>query len=294
MRRAALLGFALLLVARAALADGAPVLEVPLPDEAAPAAGEDWSDEDDWLFEEGPDPAERDDIEGSNRAVFGFNEGFYRYLADPVTRGFEWLVPEPGRRAIHRFFLNLESPAIFANDVLQLAPLDATKTLTRFAVNTTVGVVGLFDVATPLGIERHETDFGETLAVYGTPAGSYVVIPILGPSTARDTFGEVVDALLHPAVWFASPAQQVVLRTSGGLSAYDVEKERLDALRATSVDFYAAIRGAYLLDRDARVGARTAGRWWRGEEEPKRAAAPAPSSSPPPRQAASRPPSCRP
>ncbi len=244
------------------------------PEAAAPAEAEDWAD-DDWLFEDGPDPAERDDLEGSNRVIFGFNEAFYRYLADPITRGFEWLVPEPGRRAIHRFFLNLESPVLFVNDVLQLAPLDATRTLTRFTVNTTVGIVGLFDVASMLGVEGHDTDFGETLAVYGTPAGSYVVIPILGPSTARDTFGEIVDAFLHPAVWFASPAQQVVLRTSSGISYYDVEKQRLEALRSTSVDFYAAIRSAYLMDRDALVAARVAGRWWNEAEPAAASAAPA-------------------
>ena len=279
MRCAPLLGLAFLLGAGAGWGEEAPARDAgPAQQAPAPAGEESWSDGD-WLFDEGPDPAERDDIEGSNRAVFGFNEGFYRYLADPITRGFEWLVPEPGRRALHRFFVNLDHPALFVNDVLQLAPLDATKTLSRFAINTTVGVVGLFDVATRLGIEAHDTDFGETLAMYGTAAGSYVVIPIIGPSTARDTFGEIVDALLHPAVWFASPAQQVVLRGSGGISAYDVEKERLDALRSTSVDFYAAIRSAYLMDRDARVGQRVAGRWWReGEGEAESAvAAPAPT-----------------
>jgi phospholipid-binding lipoprotein MlaA len=260
MRRATPLGLALLLGAGAAWGEEAPAPEPP-PEAPAPAEAEDWSDGD-WLFEEGPDPAERDDLEGSNRLVFSFNESFYHYLADPVTRAFEWLVPEAGRRAVHRFFLNLESPVLFVNDVLQLAPLDATKTLTRFTLNSTVGLIGLFDVATPLGVEGHDTDFGETLAVYGTPAGTYVVIPILGPSTARDTFGEIIDALLHPAVWFASPAQQVVLRTSGGISAYDVERERLEALRSTSVDFYAAIRSAYLMDRDALVAARIAERWW--------------------------------
>jgi phospholipid-binding lipoprotein MlaA len=259
-----------------------PAPEAPLPEESAPAAEETWSDEDDWLFEEGPDPAERDDLEGSNRTIFSFNEGFYYYLADPVTRGFEWLVPEPGRRALHRFFDNLDQPAHFVNCVLQLAPLDSAKTLSRFTINTTIGVLGFFDPATPLGVSAVETDFGETLAVYAVPSGSYVVIPILGPSTARDVFGEIVDAFLHPAVWFASPAQQVVLRTSGGISAYDVEKERLDALRATSVDFYAAIRGAYLMDRDALVDARVAGRWWREDEEPDAAlAAPAPEDAEP-------------
>jgi len=231
-----------------------------------PAGEEAWSDEDDWLFDSGPDPAERDDIEGSNRGVFGFNEGFYEWVANPVTRGFEWLVPEPGRRALHRFFDNLDEPAVFVNGVLQLAPLDATKTLSRFTINTTIGVLGFFDPATPLGVPVVETDFGETLAVYGVPAGSYVVIPILGPSTARDTFGEIVDALLHPSFWFASPVQQVLIRGGGGLSEYDVEHQRLDALRATSVDFYAAIRSAYLMDRDAQVNARIDGRWWNGDE----------------------------
>lgn len=264
---------ALVLGAGAAWGEERPAPEAE-PEAAAPAEAEDWAD-DDWLFEDGPDPAERDDLEGSNRVIFGFNEAFYRYLADPITRGFEWLVPEPGRRAIHRFFLNLESPVLFVNDVLQLAPLDATRTLTRFTVNTTVGIVGLFDVASMLGVEGHDTDFGETLAVYGTPAGSYVVIPILGPSTARDTFGEIVDAFLHPAVWFASPAQQVVLRTSSGISYYDVEKQRLEALRSTSVDFYAAIRSAYLMDRDALVAARVAGRWWNEAEPAAASAAPA-------------------
>ena len=231
-----------------------------------PATADEWEDEDDWLFAAGPDPAERDDIERGNRMFFAFNEKFYEYMADPIAKGFAWLVPEPGRRALYRFFENLESPALLVNDVLQLAPLDAGKTTARFVINTTAGLLGFFDPAEDFGIETHHTDFGETLAVWGTPSGSYLVIPVLGPSTARDAFGQVVDAMLHPAWWFASPVQQVVIRTSDGLSEYDVERERLEALRATSVDFYAAIRSAYLLDRDARIEKRRAGRWWAHEE----------------------------
>lgn len=233
--------------------------------EPAPQATLEESDplDDDWLFDDGPDPAERDAIEPVNRLSFGFNEGFYHYLADPIAKGFAWLVPDPGRRAVYRFFENLESPALLLNDLLQLAPLDAGKTTSRFVINSTMGVLGLFDPAGLFGIEGHRTDFGETLAVWGTPSGGYFVIPVLGPSTARDAFGEIVDAVLDPTAWFLSPGQQVLIRTSDGLSAYDVERERLDALRATSVDFYAAIRGAYLMDRDARVAQRHAGRWWR-------------------------------
>jgi phospholipid-binding lipoprotein MlaA len=257
---AASLGLALLV--SGARAEQASPARAPLD---APA--DEWNADEDWLFDGGPDPAERDDIETSNRLTFGFNEGFYRYIADPVAKGFAWAVPAPGRRAVYRFFENLESPALLLNDVLQLAPLDATKTASRFVINSTVGIAGLFDPAAALGIEIHHTDFGETLGVWGVPSGSYVLIPVLGPSTARDTFGEVVDALLHPTMWFVSPVQQVLIRTSDGLSAYDVERERLDARRATAVDFYAAIRGAYLLDRDAHVAKRVEGRWWRSSDE---------------------------
>ena len=248
MRRLALL-LLLGLVASAARADE-EVAPVPL--------------EDDWLFEDaGPDPAERDSIEGVNRFSFGFNEGFFQYVADPVARGFAWVVPAPGRRAIHRFFENLESPVLLISDVLQLAPLDATKTTSRFVINSTVGLVGLFDPASAIGIEGHQTDFGETLAVWGTPSGTYFVIPLFGPSSARDTFGQIVEAILNPMSWLLSPLPQVLIRTSDGLSEYDVERRRLDALRATSVDFYAAIRGAYLMDRDAQVERRRDTRWWR-------------------------------
>lgn len=262
--RESLLALGLLLAASATHAEDSGA---PAPNAAEPEAGEPWEDEDDWLFDTGPDPAERDPGEGANRVLFGFNEHFYSWVADPIAKGFEFVVPEAGRRALHRFFENLESPALLISDVFQLAPLDATKTTSRFVINSTVGILGLFDPAAAIGIEIHHTDFGETLAVWGTPSGSYVVIPVLGPSTARDTFGSIVDAVLHPAMWFASPIQQVVIRTSGGLSEYDVERERLEALRATSVDFYAAIRSAYLLDRDARIAERRAGRWWADAEE---------------------------
>jgi phospholipid-binding lipoprotein MlaA len=268
VRRAALL-LLLALAAHAAHAEGTSA-PAPAEPEAAPpeAAAEAYDDSDDWLFDCGPDPADRDDIEFSNRLSFGFNENFYYYLADPIAKGFAWVVPAPGRRALYRFFENLESPALLLSDVLQLAPLDATKTTARFAINTTAGVLGFFDPAAAIGIEKHDTDFGETLAVWGIPSGSYVVIPLLGPSTARDTFGEIVDAVLHPGVWFLSPVQQVLVRTSDGLSAYDVERERLDALRATSVDFYAAIRSAYLMDRDAHVEQRVESRWWNADDAP--------------------------
>jgi len=260
---------ALLVLAASARGEDAPPPETDGVQQAAPA-----DEDEDWL-DTGPDPAERDGLERTNRGIFLFNESFYHWVADPLNRGFQWLVPEPGRRAVHRFFENLDQPAVFVNGVLQLAPLDAAKTLSRFAINTTIGLLGFFDPATPLGVPAVQTDFGETLAVYGVPSGSYVVIPLLGPSTARDTFGEIVDGVLHPTFWFASPVQQLLFRGGSGLSTYDVEHERLEALRATSVDFYAAIRGAYLMDRDARVDERIEGRWWNRDHAAPELASPA-------------------
>ena len=178
-------------------------------------------------------------------------------------------MPDPGRRAVRRFFLNLEQPVIFVNDVLQLAPGEAVETAGRFVVNSTVGIAGLFDPARRLGLEGHYTDFGETLAVYCLPSGPYIVVPILGPATLRDALGEAVDGFLRPDIWLFGTGTQVLLTTGSGLATYDIQRERLEALRDTSVDFYSAMRSAYLMDRDAQVAERIrAVSWWAPEPKP--------------------------
>jgi phospholipid-binding lipoprotein MlaA len=241
-----------------AVVEAAPVV-APIYDDDL---GDDFGDE--WLL--GPDPAERDPAEGFNRGVFRVNEGFFRWVVNPLSTAYAFIVPAPARRAINRVFDNLDQPVIFINDVLQLAPRDAGESLGRFAINTTIGVLGLFDPATPLGLPGHRTDFGQTLAMYRTPSGAYVVIPLLGPSTARDTFGAVIDGLLSPHLWLLGAGSLLMLNTGSQFATYDIERARLDALRETSVDFYAAMRSAYLLDRDAAVEARR--RRLAGETEP--------------------------
>jgi phospholipid-binding lipoprotein MlaA len=213
--------------------------------------------EDDWLLgDEFDDPAQRDPAEGMNRAMFGFNELLRKCVFDPIARGYRFVMPEPGRRAVFRFFANLGEPIIFLNDVLQLAPRHAGNSGARFLVNSTVGLAGFFDPASTWGLERKDTDFGQTLAVYSVRSGPYVVLPALGPSTARDAVGSAFDLLLRPDLWLFGVGTVVVVGTGTGLVTYEVERERLQALRETSVDFYAALRGAYLLDRDAAVEAR--------------------------------------
>jgi phospholipid-binding lipoprotein MlaA len=235
------------------------------PPSAEPPASDDdiASIDDSWLDEEelGPDPAERDHTPRWNRRVFNFNEGFIRWVMQPISRGYQAVTPRFVREMINRGFENLESPVILANDLMQLDPCRAGRTLGRFALNTTVGLAGLFDVASEMGVERHDTDFGETLGRYGVRSGSFFMLPVLGPSTARDTFGELVDTSLRPEVWLLGGFPRLAITGGNGLATYDIQGERLDALRDTSVDFYAALRSAYLMDRDARIeNLRNAGR----------------------------------
>ena len=235
----------------------------PAPAGDADPPGDLESIDDSWLDEDdlGSDPAERDHAPRWNRRVFAFNENFLRWVMRPISRGYQAITPEFVREMIVRGFDNLESPVILANDLMQLDACRAGRTLGRFALNSTAGLLGFFDVASEMGIERHDTDFGETLGRFGVRSGSFFMLPILGPSTARDTFGEVVDTALRPEVWLLGGFPRLAVTGSDGLSTYDIQAERLDALRETSVDFYAALRSAYLMDRDARVeDLRAAGR----------------------------------
>jgi phospholipid-binding lipoprotein MlaA len=219
--------------------------------------------DDDAEFDVGPgfpDPAER-----VNRGVLGFNRFLDRWIFDPVTRAYQFAVPTPARRAIHRLFLNLNSPPILANDILQMEWKDAGVTLGRFVINTTVGVAGLFDVAASMGLERHESDFGQTLRLADVESGPYLVVPILGPSTARDTAGAVMDSFFNPTTWFfglglgtqfvtQGPLTEQLLYTgTSGLTTRDAHYEALKALESSSVDFYAALRNAYYQNRQSEI-----------------------------------------
>jgi phospholipid-binding lipoprotein MlaA len=205
-----------------------------------------------------PDP-----LEPLNRATFRFNGHLSRWVFEPVVRAYDFVVPAAGRRAIRRALANLDSPAVFANDVLQLEPVDAGVTVTRFALNTTVGVAGLFDPAARLGLAAHESDFGQTLALLGTPSGPYLVLPVIGPTNARDGTGYLVDFLFRPTTYLLTPGAQAfvtpVTEGSAGIAALDANVDAVRALEASSVDFYAAVKNAFYQDRMARIWARREG-----------------------------------
>jgi phospholipid-binding lipoprotein MlaA len=222
------------------------------------------AEEDEELADES---SRRDPFEELNRDVFGFNRTVDHYLFNPVTRGYQIAVPTPGRRALFRFFQNLDSPMILANHMLQFRVADAAGTTTRFVINSSIGIVGLFDPAADFfQVPRREGDFGQTLARYGTPSGPFLMLPVFGPSTVRDVFGDVVDILADPVSYVLGPVRWWTLALGGGegLTTREAHYQELEELEKGSVDFYSALRSAYLQSRDGMVReARESARLWR-------------------------------
>lgn len=204
-----------------------------------------------------PDP-----FEPINRGVFAFNQVVDRFVMAPLDRGYVALVPEGGRRAVRRALANLDAPVIAVNDVLQIEPGRAIVTVFRFGINTTVGVLGFFDVAQSLGIEGHYTDFAETMALAGIPSGPFLVLPMIGPTTARDGTGFLVDLAFQPITYLLTPAAVIIITAAreggSGFATYDENAPALRALRESSVDFYAAVRNAYYQNRMSQIGSRRA------------------------------------
>ena len=223
-------------------------------------------------FDDGP-AGYPDPFEETNRGVFAFNRQVDRWILDPVTEGYRWLVPKPARNALSRMFTNLSSTKTLMNDFLQLEWKDASVTASRLVINTTVGAIGLFDVAEKVGLEGHESDFGQTLALAGTPSGPYVQLPILGPATIRDGIGTVIDGFFQPTYYILGPSNLIfgpteILLYSGssGISTRERHYVELKSLEDSSVDFYAAMRSGYYQDRTGAIWTRREGH--RTTEEP--------------------------
>lgn len=192
-----------------------------------------------------------DRFEPFNRAMFRTDIALDRFLVRPVVKGYRAVVPAPGRRGVTNFVQNIRAPITFVHDVLQAEPSRAATTFGRFVINSTIGIAGLFDVAEDMGLPYHSEDLGQTLAVWGVGDGPYVYVPLLGPSTLRDSIGFGADAMLvDPIAWYSrgNGAEQWVQWTVFGLLAVSTKDETMDALdelKASSLDYYAALRSAY-------------------------------------------------
>jgi len=239
-----------------------PAAALPVTDPEVPPEAPATEPSDDALFEDEEDfdlledASARDPFEIFNRDVFSFNRTVDRYFFDPITRGYQHTVPAPGRHAFYRAFQNLDSPMILVNHMAQFRVVDSASTLTRFVINSTIGVVGLFDPAAGyFEVYRVEGDFGQTLARYGTPSGPFLMLPVFGPSTVRDAFGDVADILMDPVSYFVGPFRwwTIVLGGGEGLTTLDAHIDEREELEKGSVDFYSALRSAYLQSRDAMV-----------------------------------------
>lgn len=142
-----------------------------------------------------------DPLEGFNRSMYSFNEAVDDYIAEPVTKVYKWISPEFVQTGISNFYDNFKGISVVLNDFLQGKITQGSQDTGRFLLNTTVGLAGLFDVATYAGLEQHDEDFGQTLAVWGVPTGPYLVVPFLGPTTFRGVPGAVVDAASNPTAY---------------------------------------------------------------------------------------------
>ena len=202
------------------------------------------------------DPSQNDPYESFNRRMFAFNDRVDRNVALPIAKGYVMVVPEPARDGIHHFLDNLNEPVTLANDILQLEPKHAAQTFGRILLNTTIGLAGFVDVATPAGIPYHEEDFGITLALWGVDEGPYLYLPLFGPSNPRDLGGRIVDIGFDPMTYIGIPQKDAF--TAGRQVAAIVDErsrniDTLDELRKSSVDLYATLRSLYRQHRNSLI-----------------------------------------
>ncbi len=211
---------------------------------------------DDALFDELGDELEQgihDPFELTNRRVFAVNQAISRAAIDPIANAYGAVVPYPVRRSIRGVFENLNQPVVIANDLLQLEPGRAAQATVRFVLNSTFGLAGIFDPALEAGFPQHRADFGQTLGKAGIGPGPYLVIPLLGPSSGRDVVGSLVDMALRPDSWLLPLGPRLLLGGTWGITEREAHAESLEALEQSSLDFYAAIRGAFWMSREAFV-----------------------------------------
>jgi phospholipid-binding lipoprotein MlaA len=194
----------------------------------------------------------RDHIERFNRSVYKVNTALDHAILRPVARGYVKVTPRPVRTGVSNFFGNLGYTKTIGNDIFQGHPLDFGNDIARLVVNTTVGIGGVFDPATRFGLEKHDRDFGQTLGKWGLPTGTYLVLPLLGPSDVRDAFGLLPDRFMTIEGQIKDPVVQA------GLTVADKINGRanllpLDRTIDTAFDPYAFVRNAWFQRREYKV-----------------------------------------
>ncbi len=204
----------------------------------------------------------KDCFEGLNRATFSLNQGLDKVIFKPVAKGYRKL-PASVRTGTSNALVNLSSLITVPNNILQGEFKTAGINTGRFIINTTVGILGIFDVAENMGFSEYEKeDYGQTFGVWGMGAGCYVVLPVLGPSTVRDTAGSFIN-VLGGDPWYNASAKgnnhylndsdYIVTKVLSGIDFRAKNLESIDNLEKNSMDFYASVRSLYLQDRQQKI-----------------------------------------
>jgi len=201
------------------------------------------------------DSGPMDPLEPMNRFFFDMNQKLDRNAALPAATFYRDTVPQPARTTLHNVLDNLGGPVTFANDILQIDFENAGVAAARFLVNTTVGVAGIFDVATDWGLEGRPRDFGETMGTYGVPPGPYLVLPFRGATDVRDFAGNYIDGFASPLRYVRYEGRNYVGLVKSSLGSMDNRANNIITYRdieRASVDYYSTLR-TYYLQRRARL-----------------------------------------
>lgn len=199
-------------------------------------------------------PDYRDPLIWVNRGIFAFNDVTYRFLLIPLSKGYIRVIPDPVRKSVSNFFHNIKTPISIVNHLLQFDPKALGTDLARFGINTTVGLLGVFDPAKAWwDIEKAETDFEKTLARYGAGYGIYLVLPIFGPSDLRNSASIVVDYFLNPITYLTGDPERSAIQGYDFFQEYAPRAEQYETIRRKSEDPYLFFRNLYLqgVQRDA-------------------------------------------
>lgn len=191
----------------------------------------------------------RDPLEPINRAIYHFNDGVDKALLKPVAEVYREVLPQFVRTGVGNFFSNINDVLIALNNLLQGKVLDAASDVGRVAINTTVGVLGVLDLATEVGLEKHDEDFGQTLGRWGMGDGPYLVLPIFGPSNLRDTFGRVVDYRTDPLTYVDPSRDRNQLWLARMINRRAELLDTSKILETAALDPYEFLRDAYLQRR---------------------------------------------
>ncbi len=197
-----------------------------------------------------------DPWERVNRFAYAVEGALDRAVIHPLSVAFRHIAPGPVGQGVHNLIVNLSEPNAFINDVLQARFKRAATPAGRFVTNTTIGFLGLFDVATHLGMTHHDNEFGVTLGRYGVGPGPYMYVPLIGPTTVRDILGSGVDALIDPIHWASyanRPEVSAVRALVGGLDERVATEAQLNALLSDAADPYATLRSVYLQNKEGEI-----------------------------------------